>query len=123
MFSTLQNNFGTGVEKTFFRAYNPEKKGKSKHQILPLEICTVEGRMSEKLVVNGIRIVSIEIHEKKAVLNVTLHVVDRNVSDRTQVLHRPIIKNVILVGNYEFDSPTEEPKLNVQDESHLGGAR
>ena len=69
------------------------------------------------------RIVSIETDEKKAVHTVPLHVVDRNVPGLTQVLRRLITKIVMLVGNNEFDSPTEEPKLNVQNESHLGGAR
>ena len=69
------------------------------------------------------RIVSIETDEKNVVHNVTLHIVDRNTPGRTQVLCRPITKIVMLVGNNEFDSPTEEPKQNVQDGSHLGGAR
>ena len=69
------------------------------------------------------RIVSIETDENKAVRSVTLHVVDRNVPGRTQFLRRPTTKIMMLVGNNEFDSPTEEPKLNVQDEGHLGGAR
>ena len=68
------------------------------------------------------RILSIETDEKRVVRTVTLHVVDRNVPGRTQVLHRPITKIVMLVRNDEFDSPTEEPKRNAQDESHLGGA-
>ena len=69
------------------------------------------------------RIVTIKTDEKKAVCTVALHVVDRNVSGGNQVLRCPITKIVMLVGNNEFDSPTKEPKLNVQDESHLGGAR
>ena len=67
------------------------------------------------------RIVSIETNEKEDLRTVTLHVVDRDVPG--QVLRRLITKIVMLVGNNEFDSPTEEPKLNVQNESHLGGAR
>ena len=69
------------------------------------------------------RIASIETDEKKAVRTVTLHVVDRIAVGRTQVPRHLITKIVMLVGNNEFDSPTEEPKLNVQDECHLGGAR
>ena len=69
------------------------------------------------------RIASIETGEKNVVRTVTLPVVDRNVPGRTQVLGRPITKIVMLVGNNEFDSPTEEPKENVQGGSHLGEAR
>ena len=69
------------------------------------------------------RIVSMETDEKEDVRTVTLHFVDRNVPGCTQVLRCLITKIVMLLGNNEFDSPTEEPKLNVQDESHLGGAR
>ena len=69
------------------------------------------------------RIVSIETDENKTVRTVTLHVADRNVHGRTQFLHRPTTKFIMLVGNSEFDSSTEEPKLNVQDESHPGGGR
>ena len=69
------------------------------------------------------RIVSIETHKKNVVRTLTLRVVDRNTPGRTQVLRRPITKIVMLVGNNEFDSPKEEPKQNVQDGSHLGGAR
>ena len=69
------------------------------------------------------RIVSIETDEKNVVSTVTLRVVDRNTLGRTQVLRRPITKIAMLVGNSEFDSPTEEPKQNVQDGSHLRGAR
>ena len=61
------------------------------------------------------RIVSIETDEKKAVRTVTFHFADSNVPGRTQFFRRPITKIVMLVGNNEFDSPTEEPKLNVQD--------
>ena len=53
------------------------------------------------------RIASIETGEKNVVRTVTLPVVDRNVPGRTQVLRRPITKIVMLVGNNEFDSPTE----------------
>ena len=69
------------------------------------------------------RIVSIETDEMNVVRTVTLRVVDRNPPGRTQVLRYLITKIVMLVGNNEFDSPTEEPKQNVQDGSHLGGAR
>ena len=69
------------------------------------------------------RIVSIETDEKNVVRTATLHVVDRNTPGQTQVLRRLITKIAMLVGNSEFDSPTEEPKQNVQDGSHLRGAR
>ena len=69
------------------------------------------------------RIVSIETDEEKAGRTVTFHVADRNVLGRTQVLCSQITKIVMLVGNNEFNSSIEEPKLNVQDESHLGGVR
>ena len=38
LFNTFQKNFETDEEKNFFRVYNPDKNGKSKHQISPLEI-------------------------------------------------------------------------------------
>ena len=69
------------------------------------------------------RIVSTGTDEKKVVRTAALHIVDINVSGRTQILRRPITKLVILVGNDKFDFPTEVPKLNVEDKSHLGGAR
>ena len=69
------------------------------------------------------RIVSIKTDEKEDVCTFTLHFVDRNVAGCTQVLRRLITKIVMLLGNNEFNSPTEEPKLNVQGESHLGRAR
>ena len=69
------------------------------------------------------RIASIETDEKKAVRTVTLQVVDGIAVGRTQVPRHPITKIVMLVGNNEFDSPTEDPKLNVQDQFHLVGAR
>ena len=69
------------------------------------------------------RIISIKTDEKRFVRTVTPHVVDRNVPGHTQVLRRPITKIVLLVRHDEFDFPTEEPKRNAQDESHLGGAR
>ena len=68
------------------------------------------------------RIFSIETDEKKAVRSVTLHVVDRNVSARTQVLCYLVTKIVMLVGN-EFDSPTKELKLIVQDEKSSWGSQ
>ena len=67
------------------------------------------------------RIVSIETNEKEDLRTVTLHVVDRDVPG--QVLRRLITKIVMLVGNNEFNSSTEEPKLNVLDKSHPGEAR
>ena len=69
------------------------------------------------------RIVSIETDEKKFVCTVTLFVVDRIVPDHTQVLRRRITKIVMLVGNNDIDSTTEEPEPNVQDGSHLGETR
>ena len=67
------------------------------------------------------RIVSIETNEKEDLRTVTLHVVDRDVPG--QVLRRLITKIVMLVGNNEFNSSTEEPKLNVLDKSHPGETR
>ena len=67
------------------------------------------------------RIVSIETNEKEDLRTVTLHVVDRDVPG--QVLRRLITKIVMLVGNNEFNSSTDEPKLNVLDKSHPGEAR
>ena len=68
------------------------------------------------------RIVS-ETDKNNVVHTVTLPIVDRNTPGRTQVLCCSITKIVMLVGNNEFDSPTEEVKQNFQDGSHLGGAR
>ena len=67
------------------------------------------------------RIVSIETNEKEDLRTVTLHVVDRDVPG--QVLRRLITKIVMLVGNNEFNSSTEEPKLNDLGKSHPGEAR
>ena len=53
----------------------------------------------------------------------SLRVVDRNILSRTQVLHCPITKTGRLVGNNYFDFPAEEPKKNVEDESHLAGVK
>ena len=61
------------------------------------------------------RIVSIKTDEKEAV-----HMVHTGC---TQVLRRLITKIVMLVRNNEFDSPTEEPLLNFQNETHLSGAK
>ena len=69
------------------------------------------------------RIASIETDEKKTACTVTLYVLDRNFPGCTQVLLCLITKIVMFVLNNEFQSPKEEPKLNVQDESHLGRAR
>ena len=67
-------------------------------------------------------IVSIVTDKKKILRTVTLHV-ERNTPGQTQVLGSPITKIVMLVGNNEFDSPTEEVKQNFQDGSPLGEAR
>ena len=69
------------------------------------------------------RIVRNEADEKNAMCTVTLCVADRNTPGQTQVLCLLITKIVMLVGNNEFNSPTAEPKQNVQDGSHLRGAR
>ena len=69
------------------------------------------------------RIFIIETDDEKAVRIVTFHVVDRNVPGRTQVFCQQITKIVMLVGKNDFDSYIEDPKLNVQDESYLGGSR
>ena len=55
------------------------------------------------------RIVS-ETDKNNVVHTVTLPIVDRKTPGRTQVLCCSITKIVMLVGNNEFDSPTEEPQ-------------
>lgn len=61
------------------------------------------------------RIVSIKTDEKKFVHAFTLYIVNRNVPGHIQVLHHPIMKIMMLVGNDEFNSGAEEFKLNVQE--------
>ena len=68
-------------------------------------------------------IVSIETDEKKFVCTVTLFVFDGIVPGHTQFLRRRITKIVMVVGNNDIDSTTEEPEPNVQDGSHLGETR
>lgn len=65
------------------------------------------------------RILRIEVDERKLLRAVTLHVVDRNISGFTQVLLHLITKFVMVVGNDDFDSLTEEFKLSLQNESAL----
>ena len=69
------------------------------------------------------RIVSIETDKKNVMRTATLCVADRNTPGQTQVLCLLITKLVMLVENNEFNSPTAEPKQNVQDGSHFRGAR
>ena len=123
MFNTLLKNFGTGGEKSFFRAFNPDKNGKSKHQVFTAGDIVLSKDECQQNQWPMARIVNIETGEKNVVRPVTLRVVDRNVPGFTQVLRRPITKIVMLVGNNEFDSPTEELKENVQRGSHLVEAR
>ena len=108
--------------KEFLQSLQPRQNGKSKHQILPLEIkvlLTDECQQNQRPMA---RIVNIETDEKKVVHTVTLPVVDRNMPGHIQVPCHPITKIVMLVGNDQIHSPTEGLKLNAQDESHLGGA-
>ena len=66
-----------------------------------------------------VRILSIEIDGRKVLRAVTLHVVARNIPGFTQVLIHPTTKFVMVVGNDDFDSLTEEFKLSLQNESAL----
>ena len=50
------------------------------------------------------RIVSIKTDEKIFVRAFTLYIVNRNVPGHIQVLHHPIMKIMMLVGNDEFNS-------------------
>ena len=68
------------------------------------------------------RILRIEVDERKLLRAVKLHVVDRNISGFTQVLLHLITKFVMVVGNDDFDSPTEEFKLDLQNKGPLSVA-
>ena len=52
VFNILLKNFGADREKSSFRAYNPDKNGKSKHQVHRWRYSTVKGRMSAKPMAN-----------------------------------------------------------------------